>query len=143
LIGVSNNVALNGKHDHAVQQRAQPHNCPFEDFFSANFIIAFIFVLFIINLSYPAPIKSMIRQKHNATLGCKRHFRFSSPKQVILQFPNNSINPDHALGFTDIGLPVENTLISLRRLHSLAFGFETGPSFLTSRRFSRVTRYRF
>jgi hypothetical protein len=36
-----------------------------------------------------------------------------------------SINPDHALGFTGIGLPVENTLISLRRLHSLAFGFET------------------
>jgi len=26
--------------------------------------------------------------------------------------------PDHALGFTGIGLPVENTLISLRRLHS-------------------------
>jgi 5-methylcytosine-specific restriction enzyme A len=35
------------------------------------------------------------------------------------------LNPDHALGFTGIGLPVENTLISLRRLHSLAFGFET------------------
>jgi hypothetical protein len=34
-------------------------------------------------------------------------------------------NPDHALGFTGIGLPVENTLISLRRPHSLAFGFET------------------
>jgi hypothetical protein len=33
--------------------------------------------------------------------------------------------PDHALGFTGIGLPVENTLISLLRLHSLAFGFET------------------
>jgi hypothetical protein len=37
----------------------------------------------------------------------------------------NKINPDHALGFTGIGLPVENTLISLRRLHSPAFGFET------------------
>jgi hypothetical protein len=35
------------------------------------------------------------------------------------------IIPDHALGFTGIGLPVENTLISLRRLHSLALGFET------------------
>jgi hypothetical protein len=35
------------------------------------------------------------------------------------------IKPDHALGFTGIGLPVENTVISLRRLHSLAFGFET------------------
>jgi hypothetical protein len=34
-------------------------------------------------------------------------------------------NPDHALGFTGIGLPVENTLISLLRLHSLALGFET------------------
>jgi hypothetical protein len=30
-----------------------------------------------------------------------------------------------ALGFTGIGLPLENTLISLRRLQSLAFGFET------------------
>jgi len=33
--------------------------------------------------------------------------------------------PDHALGFTGIGLLVENTLISLQRLHSLAFSFET------------------
>jgi hypothetical protein len=36
-----------------------------------------------------------------------------------------SFIPNHALGFIGIGLPLENTLISLRRLHSLAFGFET------------------
>jgi hypothetical protein len=36
-----------------------------------------------------------------------------------------TFNPKHALGFTGIGLLVENMLISLRRLHSLAFGFET------------------
>jgi len=34
-------------------------------------------------------------------------------------------SPDHVLEFTGIGLPVENTLISLLRLQSLAFGFET------------------
>jgi|WetSurMetagenome_2_1015567.scaffolds.fasta_scaffold744658_2 hypothetical protein len=33
--------------------------------------------------------------------------------------------PSYALGFTDIRLPLENTLITLQRLHSLAFGFET------------------
>jgi hypothetical protein len=38
---------------------------------------------------------------------------------------NNYFIPDHALGFTGIGLPLENTLISFWRLHSLAFGFET------------------
>ena len=47
-------------------------------------------------------------------------------------FTKAKFNLDHALGFTGIGLPVENTLISLRRLHSLAFGFETGPGFLAS-----------
>jgi hypothetical protein len=35
------------------------------------------------------------------------------------------LNPSYALGFTDIQLPLENTLITLLRLHSLAFGFET------------------
>jgi hypothetical protein len=35
------------------------------------------------------------------------------------------INPIYALGFTDIRLPLENTLVTLQRLHSLAFGFET------------------
>jgi hypothetical protein len=37
----------------------------------------------------------------------------------------SEFNPDYALEFTGIGLPVENTLTSLQRLHSLAFGFET------------------
>jgi hypothetical protein len=35
------------------------------------------------------------------------------------------INPSYALGFTGIRLPLENTLVTLQRLHSLAFGFET------------------
>jgi hypothetical protein len=33
--------------------------------------------------------------------------------------------------------PLENTLVRLQRLDSLAFGDETGPSYLTSRRFFR------
>ena len=35
------------------------------------------------------------------------------------------INPIYVLRFTGIRLPLENTLVSLQRLHSLAFGFET------------------
>jgi hypothetical protein len=35
------------------------------------------------------------------------------------------LNPSYALGYTGIRLPLENTLITLHRLHSLAFGFET------------------
>jgi len=46
-------------------------------------------------------------------------------RQVFWDMTQIYIIPDHVLGFTGIGLPVENMLISLRRLHSLAFGFET------------------
>jgi hypothetical protein len=35
------------------------------------------------------------------------------------------MNSSYALGFTGIRLPLENTLVTLQRLHSLAFGFET------------------
>jgi hypothetical protein len=40
-------------------------------------------------------------------------------------FKVKSLNPIYALGFTGIRLPLENTLVTLQRLHSLAFGFET------------------
>ncbi len=35
------------------------------------------------------------------------------------------INPKNVIGFTNTGLPLESTLLTLLRLHSLAFGFET------------------
>jgi hypothetical protein len=73
------------------------------------------------------------------------------------------INPGYALGFADIRLPLENTFVTLQRLQLpgltspppraklmeppplarcadwfiLAFGFETGPSFLASTVFQR------
>jgi|WetSurMetagenome_2_1015567.scaffolds.fasta_scaffold438907_1 hypothetical protein len=38
---------------------------------------------------------------------------------------DTDINSSYSLGFSGIRLPLENRLVRLRRLHSLAFGFET------------------
>ena len=56
-------------------------------------------------------------------------------------------NPICALGFTGIRLPLENMLVTLQRLHSLAFCFETfafrrKTSFLPLDGFPRATGYR-